>query len=132
VFFAFKPKQLEKAETTCSLISAEESTFTVVEVIEKKLSKKLLIRRKASRKVEWAKGSDNAHCPCNALIHRGMPCVHTSPVDISKGDYENYLIPLSSFNARIWQLQLDFFPYHCMPQTILPFIILRTTRPISS
>ena len=80
----------------CSLESEEGFTFTIKEVIEKKLNKAWLIRREAQRVVSWNEGTMEAICSCNSLVYRGMPCIHIALVALLK----KYQIPLKCFNER--------------------------------
>jgi len=51
--------------------------------------------------VSWKDGSDEVHCSCNALVYRGMPCIHIASVALDR----NYKIPLQCFNRRYFSLQ---------------------------
>jgi len=88
-------KQIEQVEKICKILQEDGSIFTVEEVIEKKLTKDSLIRRKAKRHVSW-NGTGGVSCSCNGLVYRGMPCMHISLIAIAK----NFKIPLACFNKR--------------------------------
>ena len=77
----------------------ESSEFVVQETIEKKLRKDLIIRRQAERIVTWIREPDTPDkvtCSCNALVYRGMPCMHIALVAVTHG----YKIPLQCFHER--------------------------------
>lgn len=88
-------KQIEQVEKICKILQEDGSIFTIEEVIEKKLTKDSLIRRKAKRHVSW-NGTGGVSCSCNGLVYRGMPCMHISLIAIAK----NFKIPLACFNKR--------------------------------
>jgi len=104
-------KQIEQIMEDCEkqkvkIVSQndEGSAFVIQEVIEKKLSKQLSIRRDATREVKWEKEPgcpDKITCSCNALVYRGMPCRHIILVALA----QIYKIPLSCFNKRFWYWQ---------------------------
>jgi len=96
-------KQIERAEKQCSVLEENGASFTVQEIIERKLNKKLLIRRIAERRITWNEETNEVSCSCNALVYRGMPCIHIALVAVHK----NYKIPLSCFNTRYCYLHDD-------------------------
>lgn len=89
-------KHLEQTEKVCKILREDGPSTVVEELIEKKLDKDWLIQRRAERIVTWEEGSDKVSCSCNALVYRGMPCLHIARVAIAK----NYKIPLSCFHNR--------------------------------
>jgi len=89
-------KQIERAEKQCSVLEENGASFTVQEIIERKLNKKLLIRRIAERRITWNEETNEVSCSCNALVYRGMSCIHIALIAVHK----NYKIPLSCFNTR--------------------------------
>jgi len=94
-------KQLERAEMVCSLKTEAGSNFTVLEKIEKMLNKSLKITKTATRVVTWENTSDKVLCSCNALVHRGMPCMHIAFV----AKLKNIQIPKSCFHDRFCYLE---------------------------
>ena len=113
-------EQLEQTKGKCTIVTDDGLSFTVEETIEKQIQKDIIIQRRAQRIVSWNEATNQVHCTCNELVHRGMPCLHISLVAIEK----EYQIPLACFHERFRyrQEELASLPPSFPPQDPSPSV----------